>query len=333
MSSASTWVTNVVRPLLTEYSDVPLVKGFADTLSSLPPLKHKGHVMLKSHHPAADLILLNAANATKTILTIRDPRDCVASLTQRFGRSFQQSVQDISSGLARLDALTFENVLPLYYEDRFFERVETVILIAEFLELRCGSQFAKEIAARFSLTNVKAFVQSIVDMPPEDVRQHVDSIVHKETGFHTNHVTDARSGKFRELLTPLEIQFVDATMGYAYRQYGYLSTSVPIPPAYFRITTAAHFIDEFIAISAKENSECAIFGPYIHLPKGNWTADFITSGECAVDIASGGESIAGGLSTKPLAFELRELSECVEFRVYTASQENIFRGVTLARRQ
>jgi hypothetical protein len=132
--------------------------------------------MLKTHHIKRDLLLLIAAGAAKAIVPMRDPRDCVVSLMQRFHRSFDTALRDVSSSLAHIDAIPSRGVLALRYEDRFAEKRETILKIAAFLGVDVGRRRRPVSTA------------SCCEDPtmPEVVRR-VDA---SHRGPCTNHITD-----------------------------------------------------------------------------------------------------------------------------------------------
>lgn len=333
LSSASTWVSNIVRKLMAEYTDKQLLIGFADSLTTFPNYNGQSDVnlLMKVHSPAKDLVILSATNASRTILTLRDPRDCIASLMQRFSRSFEQAYADTAISLAHLDSVSIEHALLLRYEDRFFEKTETIVEIAKFLGLRCTPEFAAQLAEQFSVEAVKKLTDNIPNMPAKTIRQRVDSIVHKSTGFHSNHITDTRSGKFRELLTPQQIHHIDATLGPSFARFGYVSEHDTIAPASFSATNLGSPKDGIIAVKSSLTGGCAVFGPYVTLAKGPWTASFVADADCPVDVAAGGETLATGNSKAPVDFEVKAVGAGVEFRVFATGRENTFRGVKLSR--
>jgi len=335
-SSASTWVSNVARGLLQAAGGRQVVSAYADSLADVRrplPFPDDIHLMLKTHHIKRDLVLLVAAGAAKAIVPMRDPRDCVVSLMQRFHRSFETALRDVSSSLAHIDAVPSKGVLSLRYEDRFAERTQTILDMAAFLEVECRPETLAKLEHDFSVAEVSALVARIPTMPEGEIVRRIDSIAHKNTGLHTNHITDTLSGKYARLLTPSQQRIAEDALFHALEKYGYRTPAQAglVSTASFSLTSSAARRDESIEIAADEGCACAVFGPYFNLPVGGWTVRYLTAAECAVDIVVGGKVVASGRSSEPLQVSIDNPWHEVEYRVYTGPRANIFRGVVLTR--
>ena len=341
LSSASTWANNIVRELMCARTPArPPASQFADTLSGLPPAG--GDLLLKSHHPRSDLCQLAAGGEARLIVTLRDPRDAVASLMQRFGRSFEQSCRDIASSLAYLDALPLDRALVLRYEDRFMDSPDTILAIARFLGIECTEALARTLAGRYSTNAVAVLAKAIPGLPSSQVRQEVDSMIHLETGFHTNHVTDARVGKHADVLDARQRVIVNGLLGTYLLRHGY-STGVPrIPVECFSLQANARRVESLVLLSAGEGSDCMIYGPYMNLPAGRWEARFLmeaaSDAEVLVDVALAGDGISAARLRLPpdrartLEFFITDPASEIEFRVFSPRGADVlFRGVELVR--
>ena len=327
-SSASTWVTNVVTDLLM-VERTTVFRVFADTLADVPKLSGARDIVLKCHHPKPDLRILAATGAAKVILSIRDPRDCVASIMQRFGRDARQAIDDVTSSLAYLDDLSDEGALILRYEDRFFDDPGTVGLISDYLGLCVAEAERRQIGRRYEAGNVMALISTISAMPPSQTHTRSDSIEHIATGFHTGHISDRRSNKYRELLTEREIKFCEAVSSQAMVRYGYGGSNAVLPGRMFACTSLATPVGEKLEIGVGQG--CAVYGPYIRLPAGRWRASFMTSDSCAVDVYNGSSTLANGSSREPVEFKVEDPGAPTEFRVHASNLRNCFSGVELLR--
>jgi hypothetical protein len=298
LSSASTWTVNVIHAVLAQDAARPTFRTFADTLQTVPRQERDCHLLFKSHHPHADFRLLAQARAAKFVITLRDPRDCVASLMQRFGRTFEQALVNTSSSLAHLDAVPAGDALVLRYEDRFFERSETIRAIAGFLEVGgCDQAFCERTAARFSIDEVTRLVACIPDMPTGSTTRYSDSIAHNETGFHTGHITDARSGKFAERLSADEISIIEAVTAHSASKFGYALDPGVLPGTLFR-----HDGD-------------ARASPKFHLAAGEWKARFVADEIFSCKIHANGSPVVSGRSGAALGFLVEAPSHAVELRI------------------
>ncbi|MBX7187308.1 MAG: sulfotransferase domain-containing protein [Vicinamibacteria bacterium] len=335
-SSASTWVSNIARGLLQASGGGPVISAYADSLTEVRrplPLPDDMHLMLKTHHIKRDLLLLIAAGAAKAIVPMRDPRDCIVSLMQRFHRSFDAALRDVSSSLAHIDAIPSQGVLALRYEDRFAEKRETILKIAAFLGVNSRPETVAKLHHDFSVAEVSALVARIPTMPEGDIVRRVDSIAHKNTGLHTNHITDTLSGKYARLLTPSQLRIAEDALFHALEKHGYGGQAEAglVSAASFSTTDAAVRSGDRIEIAADERPICAVFGPYFNLPIGDWAVRFRTDVDCGVDIVAGGRLVGFGRSSDLLQFSIDDPWSEVEYRVYTVPTVNAFRGVVLSR--
>ena len=327
-SSASTWVTNVAADLLS-LRGRPVRRTFADTLADVVCRAGVRDLVAKSHHPRRDLCLLAATGAAKVIVSVRAPRDSAASIIQRFGRSARQAIADVTSSLAYLDALPADGPLVLRYEDRFFDREDTVGLIADHLELDVAPGRRREIARRYEADSVLKLISTIPSLPGEQTLRRADSIEHVATGFHTRHITDRRSNKFGEHLSASEAAFCEAVASHAMARYGYRSQATVLPAAMFACTALARPLE--VELRIKPGNGCAIYGPYIHLPAGDWRVRLLTSRACAADVYDGSAVLAAGDSSLPISFRVDDPVSATEFRMHATDTENLFFGAELTR--
>ena len=134
------------------------------------------------------------------------------------------------------------------------------------------------------------------------------------------------------MLTPQQVEHIEGTLGPSFARYGYVCEHDTIAPTSFSTTDLGVATDGTIAMKRSLTGGCAVFGPYVVLAKGPWTATFATDSDCAVDVAAGGETLASGNSKSPVDFKIEAVGQGVEFRTYSmATKENTFRGVKLSR--
>lgn len=204
--SGSTWAFNVVRLLLEATPGLaPVHAGFADQLAELPePEGAPGAVVIKTHRPDRAMRLFARATASSVVLTIRDPRDGIVSMMQRFGVSFAEMRGGIVASAHLVIGLAAQRpTLVLRYEDGFSQAEDTVRRIAAFLGLRIAPEDCAAIAAALTPKRVAAEVAALTaagrfgSVP--DARS-ADPL----TQWHPGHVGDGRSGKWREFLSESE---------------------------------------------------------------------------------------------------------------------------------
>ena len=221
--SASTWAFNAIRLLLEAAPGAaPVHGGFADQLAELPePQATPGSVVIKTHRPDRAMRLFARATAAPVVLTVRDPRDAIVSMMQRFGVSFADQRPHIVASAHLVVALASQRPrLVLRYEDGFSRSEETVRRIAGFLGLRVPPERIGEIAASLMPDRVAADLAGMAKAgafgeTPDPLA--ADPV----TQWHHGHVGDGRSGKWREVLRAEDAAGLCAELEFFCRGFGY----------------------------------------------------------------------------------------------------------------
>lgn len=199
-SSGSTWLFNVVMELFKAAGRRDVAAFYADNFKMFPPEAEKAGVLIvKCHEPSHSLRFLCRFLDATVFVTVREPRDSLASLRQRFGHHFETSLGEIArqapivAELAR-DAVVFR------YEDGFCDRPQSVTRIAAALGLRIGRKAQARIFASLSPDSVKAKIEVLKRMGKFGRRPSPDDF-DPTTHWHPGHVGDGRIGKFDGLLS------------------------------------------------------------------------------------------------------------------------------------
>lgn len=201
--SASTFLFNVARELLEAALGTDEVLAFYS--ESVPEmLRTKGlvgrHAVWKLH--CGDGLWRAFAHVAipRVLVSIRDPRDCVASLMQRFGSGFHPSVDAVARDCA-LALSCADAEYPVFdYADGFFGREETVARIAAYLGLALPAERLRAIHAAYDTAGTRAQAAGLMALPEE--RRGGDGVrmlYDRRTQIHRNHVLDGRAGRWREV--------------------------------------------------------------------------------------------------------------------------------------
>jgi hypothetical protein len=124
-SSGSTWLFNAVAELLrhTAVAAQPdqVAQFYADRMADFPELvEMPDYLVVKTHTADAPLRLLWRIAGGPLLITVREPRDAVASLMSRFGFPFDIALKNVQDAAAcMVDLAAFGASLILRYEDRF----------------------------------------------------------------------------------------------------------------------------------------------------------------------------------------------------------------------
>jgi hypothetical protein len=210
-SSASTWLFNVIRDIL---SDREVIAFEATSLEALElPLRRTGTVaLIKCHTVSVPFFRMLQLAGAKAIISLRDPRDATASVVNRVLPQPQDAIHNVSRSLSAV--LTARSGLQsqiLLYEDRFFEQHTTLLDLASFLNVRLSPAGAQDIFDRYSISNVRARLDSL---------REANSMATSETGlydaktmFNDKHIGDTMSGKWKITFKDVLAEEIDNLFG------------------------------------------------------------------------------------------------------------------------
>src|SRR5262249_48770190 len=136
-----------------------------------------------------------------SLVTIREPRDAVASLLQRFHHDFKACVREVSAGAACLVTLV-KSGSPhvLRYEDRFYDHPETIARWAACLGVRLSRQAVREIHEPLTPDRVQRQIGALQKAGVFGRVAGPDSF-DPRTHWHPGHVGDREVGKYGKVLS------------------------------------------------------------------------------------------------------------------------------------
>lgn len=239
-SSGSTWLYNVVSKILKEghrqkpggprsqRGKLSIMTFYADSVSAFPPQAAKAtHLVIKTHVPDESLVILTRFSHARVFLTVREPRDSVASVMQRFGHNFSQSLGELAMSSARLAALcdSFDPVI-FHYEERFFDNPQTVARIAKSLGVSLGADGIQRVFEQHTRVRVKRQIQNLERRGAFGTVAHPDRF-DPVSHWHPGHVGDTESGKFARVLTSSQQRAVLSVTTAFRGAFGYLQRTAP----------------------------------------------------------------------------------------------------------
>jgi GR25 family glycosyltransferase involved in LPS biosynthesis/SAM-dependent methyltransferase/tetratricopeptide (TPR) repeat protein len=201
--SGSTWMFNLVREICRTQA-VDFVSCHRESEANLPRDGLGSRLLVvKSHNPMADLQSFIGNSDEPAIITVRDPRDAVVSLMQRFPNSsvtgFDKALKAIALSAQCLVTLSRLRGLPVFrYEDGFVGSVETFDRIAALLGTSPSNDQRTEFLAGLTPEAVK---RTISDLEAAGAIRG-EAVWDRETHWHANHVGDGKVGKFNSVLSP-----------------------------------------------------------------------------------------------------------------------------------
>ena len=222
-SSGSTWLYNVVIRLLKETRSGKIAAFYADKVALFPKKSEQAQfLVVKCHVPSEPLLFATRLTRGRIFLTIREPRDSVVSLMQRFRYPFEAALKDVAEEAARIVEISrARDVVLLRYEDGFPEDPKTIAEVAQLIGARAPKAVQQKIftaltpdAVKRKIRNLKT--QGVFGAAPKP--ENFDPATH----WHPGHVGDGRTGKYAEYLSAAQQEEVLArTRGYC-KRFGYL---------------------------------------------------------------------------------------------------------------
>ncbi len=199
--SASTWVFNAVRELLgAAYGPDRVAAGFATGAGDLAGIARRPdqHLVVKTHG-CPELPDFAAARDATVIVSVRDPRDAVLSVMQRFGGPFDACVGGVGRDCVCARACADAGHDVLRYEDAFFDDPATLRNLAERLGLAVPDAVLERIFADWRTDAVRARAAAVTALPPERRRDFGARLTLDAATLVTHtHIGDGRIGKWRE---------------------------------------------------------------------------------------------------------------------------------------
>lgn len=184
--------------------------------------------MVKTHIPSPALLSLSRFVHGVVFVTVREPRDAIASLMLRFGHDFKPALREVAAGSLRMAALAQTRSMVLRYENRFFDRSATLKGIAAYLGTRVPSSSLQRIHRALARDKVKAKIATLERRGVLGRKLDPDRF-DPATHWHPGHVGDGLSEKYAGVLTAAQQRTALAATRQYCAAFGYPSRSLPRP--------------------------------------------------------------------------------------------------------
>ena len=232
--SASTWTFNVVQKLAAVLvPDRPVVAHFVnDSLDGLDA--SAGTLVVKTHATSVGEQLARWASAI--IITIRDPRDALASVMQhqKVPLDIALDIVDVSARTCARYA-THERAMLLRFEDRFFDDRATIERLAATFGGTLSGTDKTRIFAETRREEIEKFIANMEALPTAmtyfNDRTGRDDTLDEVTGWHKHHAgRKGEVGRWRRELSAPQVAAVEARLRAWMKRFGYPPETSPAPP-------------------------------------------------------------------------------------------------------
>ncbi|HUN40178.1 MAG TPA: hypothetical protein VMU81_07795 [Acetobacteraceae bacterium] len=224
--SASTWTFNLVRQVAaTLLPEKPVLTRFvADEMPSSAEAE-ANTVLVKTHSAVAYKEL--ARRSAAIIITIRDPRDAIASLLTHNKPPFATALK-VTEATARMCGhfISDPRAVALKFEDRFFDDPATVLRIAGCFPGVLADADATRIFAALRRDAVDRFIANLETLPSattefDEVTRQWDTY-DPLTGWHKHHGgRTAEIGRWQRELTREQVAAIEQRLGDWMKSFGY----------------------------------------------------------------------------------------------------------------
>ena len=227
--SASTWLFNAVADLLRssagaapDDASATVEQFHAESMDAFPELRElPDYLVVKTHLAPPSMRLLWRIAEGPVLITVREPRDAVASLMSAFSFTFDAAFKVVESAAACMVELALLGTpLILRYEDRFFDREETMATLALHLGAAVSTDSAAEIFNSLSREAVATKIEDLTQQGvfgPDATSERFDP----QTQWHPGHLGSGEIGQYSNVLPPWQQARVMLGTSEFYRTFGY----------------------------------------------------------------------------------------------------------------
>jgi hypothetical protein len=243
--SASTWTFYLVQKLAaTLVPDRPVVPLFVtDSLADLD--ESAGTLVVKTHAASAAEELARRASAI--IITIRDPRDAIASLMAHNKAPFDLAlrVTEATAFMCGRFAAHHRAIL-LGFEDKFYDDATTVEKIAATFHGKLSADDRDRIFSVTRRKEIEDFIATLERLPTAE--SDFDELTGQQdthdrlTGWHKHHAgRKGQVGRWQRELSCSQVAVIEGRLRTWMENFGYQPT-MPPPPSYV-ITVGRYEVD------------------------------------------------------------------------------------------
>ncbi len=225
-SSGSTWMFNLVRQVVrSAWPTLKVASGHFDAFAPrdwMPAVRTGYHIAIIKTHTPCEAIVGAAFSGAPVVITVRDPRDAVCSLVERFSYDPEDAIEQVISSALHLTRLSqFGAGLTFKFENHFPTSDATLSLVSSFIGADVDDAVARTILSGLTVEAVHAFIAQATAqgvLKGECPKLEYDPV----TQWHPNHVGDRLIGKYKNRLSDAQIRSIQARSEAFMNRFGYI---------------------------------------------------------------------------------------------------------------
>ena len=231
LRSGSTWSFNVCRlmakvvagrertPMWSGYMLAQQTEQFFQTTGHPP-----GPTIIKTHGLGPVALEKVRTEQAKSVCTYRDPRDCVASLITFTGQYFEEAVESIRGTMGILDEyMKAGNTHFIRYEEMLGDSLSQCRGIGDYLGITIEEPMLAKIDEMSNLESSKKVCEDLRHRPAgQFMRSAEDHRVDPQTWLHHNHIHSGQVGRWREEMSPQQVQEINRVFTPWLERLGYV---------------------------------------------------------------------------------------------------------------
>lgn len=225
--SGSTWIYNATLELCKKYGNAIGIYAddFPENLKEL--IKNNNTIVIKSHTPSQSLQELIRFIGGKSIISVRDPRDCVVSLMEVFGYEKSDAILSVKHSADAIEQLLLAKTSSVFVYEEMRDRLEAIMQLGNDIGYPVEVAFAQAMAENLEPGKIRTQIIELERQGVLDSSNAAKSYT-DETHWHPGHVGNGRIGKYVDTLSELDIVKIDRNNPYIMQKFNYKTYSMPV---------------------------------------------------------------------------------------------------------
>jgi hypothetical protein len=220
-ASASTWAFNLVREMAVATRPAGgVTPHFCAGAYDVRRLDAPGLHIIKTHEVSDAATEAGFSNrARKILLTVRDPRDAVASMMDYQNHGFEHAIAHVESALHLCVRLAADpRALICYYESGFAAQPATATAIAAHLGFALEAAEISRVFESLRREKVEAYIATLPTRPGVLQERVSGDLLDPSTHWHTHHSgRSGEAGRWRRALTGEQAARITQQLGQLYK--------------------------------------------------------------------------------------------------------------------